>query len=445
MPNIKAFAGYYYDKNKRCDDVIAPPYDVISPYLQGKLYKKSPFNIIRLILGKEELGDNKNVNKYTRAEKYLNDWIEKGILKKDDKDSLYILQQEFVYNKQRYSRLGFIALMELTDFKKGEVYPHEETLSAPKVDRLKLLEAVKANFSPIFSLYIDSEKVLDGIFDNLKKTTPFLEAKAADEIDSVKKLYFSSGFKAEVFFSEVKNKIWKITDEKQISALVNMLKNKKVFIADGHHRYETALNYLRLHPEGALSGMNYILTYFSNIDDKGLLVLPTHRLIKKSNVNSLIELKEKLKYFFEIQNMPDTQSVLKEIGIAEGVVNKFGLYMEGQFMVLTLKLNNKTKEILQVSFKNNESDIFKKLDVTVLHKVLIEKIIEAEQQENIDFTKSAIEAVELVKANKYQMALFLKSTSLSQIKEIALCGERMPKKSTYFYPKLLSGLIINKF
>ncbi len=425
MPNIKSFKGYYYNQEiaGSLDNLIAPPYDIISPSQREELYNKSPFNIIRVILGKDHPDDNSISNKYSRAAEHLGDWISKNILKRDNQPALYLLKQEFEHNSKKYSRSGFFALIELVDFDRNQVFPHEETLNAPKADRLKLLEAVKAHFSPIFSFYFDNKNVVESTFDKLKKQPPFLKVTASNGI---------------------KNSLWRVVDKNKISKITQMLKNKQVFIADGHHRYETALNYKKLHPQAAKDGADSVLMYFANIEQGGFLILPTYRLIKKLNTIGRQEVNRKIKEFFDMQKMPDLETTIKAIETTDGA-HKFGLFSNNEFFVLTLKNEADAARGLEASLGANKSDDYKKLDVTILDEFLIKDILAVNSEEDISFTKNAGEAVALVKAGEYEMAFFLKPTRLTQIKNVALCGERMPKKATYFYPKLLSGLLINKF
>lgn len=425
MPNIKAFEGCYYDSNiaGKLENVVAPPYDVITSSQKEKFYNKSPFNIIRIILGKEEPLDDEVSNKYSRAEGYLRDWIGKGILKKDTCPSLYLLEQEFSFGSKKYSRFGFLALFELADFKEGNIFPHENTLSAPKLDRLKLLEAARANFSPIFSFYIDEKNTAENAFEAVKKEPLFLCVTGTDG---------------------VKNNLWKLTDKGRIDKIVNMIREKQIFIADGHHRYETALNYKKLHPpKNSDDGANFILMYFSNTEQEGMLILPTYRVVKKSNVRNVMEFKAKAEICFDAQDAPDLKTALRLIN-TPGDSKKFAVFMEDKFFMLTLK-REKSREVFDMLSGKNDSKAYRELDVRVLDEFLIKKMLNAGSEENINFIKDAEEAVELVRKGLYQMAFFLKATLLSEVKEVALAGERMPKKSTYFHPKLLSGLIINKF
>lgn len=424
MPNIRAFQGYYYDSDivGKLEDVVAPPYDVITPSEQKELYNKSPFNIIRIIWGREEVGGNKVSNKYSRAAQYLQDWIGKGVFKKDTHQSIYLLEQKFSFDSKNYSRLGFLALFQLVDFAEGKVFPHEETLGAPKLDRLKLLEATRANFSPIFSFYIDEKNTVEDIFAVFKKEPPFLCATGTDG---------------------TRNTVWKLTDKDKIDKIACMMLEKQIFIADGHHRYETALDYKKLHPpKSPDDGVNFVLMYFSNTEQPGMLILPTHRLIK-SNINNEREFRAKVEDFFDVQNSHDLKTTIRFVNIQDNM-KKFGVFFHDKFFVVTLK-EGKKSEVFDAFSAKGEIRTYRDMDVKILDEFLIKKMLDVKIESNINYTKDAEEAVELVRKGLYKIAFFLKPALLSQVKEVALAGERMPKKSTYFYPKLLSGLIINKF
>ncbi|MFH1855606.1 MAG: DUF1015 domain-containing protein [Candidatus Omnitrophota bacterium] len=425
MSNIKAFQGYYYNQEKigNLSDVVAPPYDVITPSQRDGFYEKSPFNVIRLILGKEEPQDNDISNKYSRADKCLKNWIAEAVLKKDDQPALYLLEQEFYYNNKKYLRTGFFSLVELVEFGKGEIYPHEETLNAPKVDRMKLLEAAQANFSSVFSFYIDPKKTVENIFDKVRQQPPFLQARGTDNVE---------------------NRLWKLTDRDQISKIAHLIKNTPVFIADGHHRYETALNYKKKHAgETKNENADFTLMYFSNTEQDGMLILPTYRAIKKCEVKNTAEFKAKTEKYFDSREINNLEELLNVID-SESKEKKFGLFLEDKFYLLTLKDKKEDAEILKLFSDETKSVAYKELDVRILDEFLIKKILGVKIEEGVDFIKDAVDAVDAVKKGSARMALFLKATRISQIKEVALAGERMPKKSTYFYPKLLSGIIINK-
>lgn len=423
MPNIRAFQGYYYDSNLvgNLEDVVAPPYDVITSFEQEEFYNKSPFNIIRIILGKEEPGDGEVLNKYRRAAQYLQDWISNGVLKKDTRPSIYFLEQKFSFDSKKYSRLGFLALLQLVDFTEAKVFPHEETLGAAKLDRLKLLEATSANFSPVFSFYIDETNTVEDIFAVLKKELPFLCVTGTDD---------------------TRNTVWKLTNKDKIDKIACMMREKQIFIADGHHRYETALDYKKLHPpKSPDDGANFVLMYFSNTEQPGMLILPTYRLIK-SNINNEHEFRAKVEDFFDVQNSTDLKTTIQFINIQDNL-KKFGVFFSDKFFALTLK-EGKKSEVFDTFSAKGEINTYKDLDVRILDEFLIKNMLDVKIEGNINYTKDAEEAVELVRKGLYKIAFFLKPALLSQVKEVALAGERMPKKSTYFHPKLLSGLIINK-
>src|SRR3990172_10623964 len=266
MAIIAPFRGILYNPNKIKDmsTVIAPPYDVISPEGQERLYQNSDYNIVRLDFGKEGPSDDQGHNKYTRAASEFKAWQENGILVRDEMPAIYIYEQDYrLKDGSIKTRKGFMALVRLEELDSGVILPHERTLSGPKTDRLNLTKATDANFSPIFSLYSDPEMKTSALLSGESKTLPIVNVQGEDGAN---------------------NRLWRVTDESIINGLIREISDKMIFIADGHHRYETALNYRNemreKHPDyTGREGFYYTLMYFSNMDDEGLTVFPTHRLI----------------------------------------------------------------------------------------------------------------------------------------------------------------------
>ena len=262
MADIRAFRAFRYDLGRvgALSDVIAPPYDVIDPALQQTLYDRSPYNVIRLILNKEQPGDGDNENRYTRAAGLLREWQADDVLVRDSAQALYVYEQDFEVEGRRYTRRGFLARVRLEPFGSGRIYPHEETLAGPKADRLRLFQATEMNLSPVFGLYPDPD---DGVMKQLQAGVGrSLPLQATDHLGVVSKL-------------------WPVTDQHVVSAVTGALGPKPVFIADGHHRYETGLRYLQ---ERRAAGetdpaAESILMMLVSMSDPGLIILPTHRII----------------------------------------------------------------------------------------------------------------------------------------------------------------------
>ncbi|MEZ0537814.1 DUF1015 domain-containing protein [Caldicellulosiruptoraceae bacterium PP1] len=418
MAEIKAFFGVRYAENIDLDKVICPPYDIISESEREELYQKSPYNIIRIEYGKELPNDNEKENKFTRAKKSLDEWLNSGILKKEDKESLYILEQEFEVDGVIYKRTGIIALIKLTPFSEGVVIPHEFTLSKPKEERLNLLKATKTNISSIYGLYEDNKKEIENILENIKKN---------------KECFSYNGL-------GTKEKIWIEQDENVINKLQSLFYDKKIFIADGHHRYETALEYKKqmeeIYGKNPKADYNYVLITLTAIEDPGIVILPTHRVITDSNISTQ-NLIEKLKENFEVIE-----------GRFEDVNENLNKNKKYSFVVYTsdkkyyfIKL--KDQKVLD---KINGSKPFKNLDVVILQELILNDIlgIDAEnlaKQKSLKYTKDINEAVKMVDEGAF-CAFILNPTLVEELKDVSLNGEKMPQKSTYFYPKLMTGNVI---
>ncbi|OGL38481.1 MAG: hypothetical protein A2042_08720 [Candidatus Schekmanbacteria bacterium GWA2_38_11] len=439
MAEILPFKGVIYNKEKinETEKVVTPPYDVISKDEQENFYRTHPYNIIRIILGKDIAGDDDKNNKYTRAAKYLQEWINDGILIKEKEDSIYIYEQKYhTKNNDLKTRRGFIALTPLQDFKSGKIFPHENTLSKPKEDRLKLMQACKGNLCQIFALYFDEKKEIDALFEKICSQPPLF-----DIVDN----------------NMITNRMWLVKDKKVVALIQNAMKKKQLLIADGHHRYETALNYRNERRKGLKNftgeeDFNYITMMFVNAEGPGLSILPTHRVVYNLKDFNGEKILKKIGEYFEIESFPyreaELEKFIKELSSSGEKHPAFGMYIKGidRFYLLTLK----NKKLINGLFTEDKPEKWKELDVAVLHDVIIENILGVSKdsqarQENIAYVKDEKEAVKKVKEDNFQIAFILNPTRVSQVKNIALKGLRMPQKSTFFYPKLLSGLVMNLF
>ncbi|MBI5749033.1 MAG: DUF1015 domain-containing protein [Nitrospinae bacterium] len=444
MAKIIPFKGILYNKEKIRDikDVVAPPYDVISPAEQEELYKRHENNVVRLILGKESNSDTPDNNRYTKARDSFDSWQKDSILIKDAFPSIYVYSQEYHLGEtegfEKKRRLGFIALSKLEDFGEGKIHPHENTLAKPKEDRLKLMQHCHANFSSIFGLFSDPSKRIDSVLKDYMRHSPLY-----DLVDD----------------AGMRHTLWAIRDNRAIQIITSVMSDKQVFIADGHHRYETAINY-RNEMRGKLPDFsgeelyNYVMMYFTNTNSEGLSILPIHRLISNLSDFDKKKIVEKAGEFFNIEKLSFNESDektakqklfsdMKERGEKEHI---FGVYLgDDEYLLLTLK----DEDVLDKLITNSRHPSWKKLDVTILHTLLIEKVLRISEknlaeQKNITYTISGDEAIKDVKGGKYQIALFLNPTKIEEVKDVATAGEKMPQKSTFFYPKLITGLVMNK-
>jgi uncharacterized protein (DUF1015 family) len=412
MAKIIPFRGILYNVSKvSVEDVIAPPYDIISPEYREALYMQSPFNIVRIDFGKEKPGDDETDNKYLRAVKYLDSWIEEGILIRSDEPSLYVYEMSYTVSSIKKSLLGFLCLVKLEELGKGSIYPHECTHSRPKQDRLNLMRSCKANTSPIFSLYKSSEGKIAGILSGISATRPCIEA---------------SDIGGDM------HRLWQITDAKEIKIIAGEMEDKAVFIADGHHRYETAFEFFR---ESSLKGrlrsdetVGHVLMFLANMLDDGITILPTHRLIKDVPGDMETVLPE----YFETEEVKGDFDIKKKLS---GKTRAFGFYRNGSesWHLLTFK-------------GGNLSDVppdLREIDVFVLHELILRKM--SIQTTDIGYEMDVNKALEKVRTGEFSAAFFLNPTRVQDVEKAALSSVRMPPKSTYFYPKLLTGLVINKF
>ncbi len=413
----------------RLAKVMAPPYDVISTQQKQQLKAADPYNVIRLIIGNPSHETHKPSD-YLAAKKAFADWRRKGVLRRDGEASLYVYQQSFKINGKSFNRTGFVGLSQLMPFgnKKGGILAHEHTLSGPKADRLKLTKACHANFSCIFSLYPDK----GGVGGVLRKVT----ARKPDmNVD---------------FPKDIQNRVWKVSGPKVIGEIQRRIKAATLFIADGHHRYETALAY-QAHcskwAKGPLGSrpFDYVQMMFVAMEDRGLVILPTHRMLPKRHISSPSLLLSRLSSLGEIHEYPKAVSGLAPWQWMEKLGKKMptiGLSFDGK-KLYALQFS---KSVAKSPLLKDVSDAQKRLDVTLLHRLILEPffgITKEKVEHEISFTSRAEEAVERLRKKDFAATFFLNPTRIEQLREVALKQERMPQKSTYFYPKLVTGLVFN--
>ena len=426
MPKIRPFRALRYNTKavKDISKVVAPPYDIIPPKLQEELYRRHPNNIVRLILGKIKKTDNARDNRYNRAAKLLDEWVEKGILVPDKKPAIYIYTQRYKYGDKTIDRFGFISRLGLDLGKKTKILPHENTLLAPKLDRLNLTRATKCNLSPIFVLYEDKGRKIASVLRSFISRN-----KPAINVD----------------FQDVNNKVWVLDDPKSIKKVEKALSKSDVFIADGHHRYEVARMYAREVagkniPASEKASSKYTIAYFVESEERALTVLPAHRVVKDTGGLSKAEVIHRLEKFFTIEKMTTLSRAMSRLEVLSGS-HAFGMYMgDGDLYILRLK----DVKYSDKAIKDKPKD-WKRLDVSILHLFIFQNVLGvSDSDDNIDFFKSPEEAYRLVKDGKYKIAFFMNPTKAWQVRRIAHIGERMPRKATYFYPKPVTGLVINK-
>ncbi len=428
LTEFKPFQAWRYHAGKiRLEKIIAPPYDIISPEEQKKLYGRSPYNCIRLILNQEEPADDVLHNRYTRAHDFFEAWRREQILIQEKEPCLYLYRQSFKdprngKTRRRYALLG---RLRLEPFEKGRVVPHEKTLAKPCEDRRKLLETTRTNFSPVFGLYEDTRKQFSLLFSRLAKEEPLFDVPDDEK---------------------VRHALWPIDDLKSIREIQKNLSRKKIYIADGHHRYQTALEYARQRhlqeniPLESVMPFDYVLMALVEFHDPGLVLLPTHRILFAWPGFKLREALDSLKPFFKIEKC-SIRNLEKRIQppAKEGEI-AFGLFtVKGGFF---LTLTEKQKAIKTIALE--KPDVWYRLDVNILSELVLKlcwKLPDELWETAIQYTRSMKEAIGLVKKKKAVACLLLKPPRVEFLREMGKVRELMPQKSTYFYPKLASGLV----
>ena len=428
MPKLVPFAGFRYnlDKVEQLSDVIAPPYDVISPEMQADLCAQHPNNVIRLILDKILPTDDQENNRYTRTAKTLAEWKAAGVLTQDAEPAIYVYHQIYTVDGRDFCRKGFMCGVKADPFGEGLVFPHELTLSGPKADRLMLTTTCKTNFSQVFGLYPDDDgsiqKILDAAIEGL---TPI---EGVDHLD-------------------VLNRVWVVTDKTVIDLVAKILGPLPIFIADGHHRYETACNYRKQIAEmGELTPdhpANYVLMMCVAMADPGLIVLPTHRLFPGVPEWSVEDLSAKLGDMFHVERIgkgPESAAQAWAKIEATRSQNMIALYTakDQTWVVATLTEAGKAKMDEAAADHHPE---WRELGVSILHRLLVDTILGLTDMEKPKYVHLVEEVVDELKTGNYPLAALVMPATVDHIRTLSLMGERMPPKSTYFYPKLASGLV----
>lgn len=434
MAEIRPFRALRFtEKAGNIRELTCPPYDIIDESQRLAYLKRNPNNIIRLELPRD------GENPYAVAGETLQNWLNEGILRQDGIPALYVYEIEFdlegmsdisAMEGGKRSVAGLIAQVHLEEFSKGIVLPHEETLSKAKADRFELMKATHCNFSDIYSLYMD-----DG---GESETLDILKLAVREQ--PISEMTDEAG---------LTHRLWAITDEGIIDAICHRFADTKLYIADGHHRYETAINYRNyLREQGTPEGTDadYVMMMLVEMSHPGLVVFPTHRLIKGLAGFDADKIRESCADFFDVVDDMNLESLDESLENAYKQHQKaFGFYTGGDtFTLLTLKDTAVMEEFLP-----GLSPVSRQLDVNVLHTLILERLMGIDKenmanQTNLTYTRSLREALDNVNAGAYQCSFILNPTRVEEIRDVAAAGEKMPQKSTYFYPKLITGLTMNK-
>ena len=429
MAEVVPFCGLRYNPKKVGDisEVIAPPYDVINTNDRTQLQEQNQYNIVRLILNQPSNQDTEANNQYTRAAKQMQLWINDGILVQDPFPCYYVYDQSFSTPEGKaYTRRALIAVGKLEEFKNRVILPHEKTLAAPKLDRLNLMRQTHANLSPIFLLYSDSEGTIESEMENYTSASPPF-------IDTPEK--FGST-----------HRMWRIRSDKIKNRIKAAFISKTLLIADGHHRYETSLTFrseVREQVEmesgewTGTEGHNYVMMNLVRMESDGLVVLPINRLLHKLNPDLVSEALSRLTNYFDVTEYNSLGQLRKNLAKFSEKQPVFGMYT-----------GNKDYRLLVAPPSDSNTPRLDQLDVKILHDKIISRLFGIditipEDQKKISYKANTVQAIEMVRSGDYQVALLINSTSVDHVNEVALDGETMPQKSTFFYPKLATGITLN--
>jgi uncharacterized protein (DUF1015 family) len=429
MPDITPFRAVRYDVARvgTLSDVVAPPYDVVDSALQDQLYAASPYNVIRLELNRDEPGDNGVDARYKRAARFLKDWLREGILREEDHPALYVYHQTFEVDGKKHTRKGFLARVRLEPIGQGKIYPHEQTLAGPKADRLALYQATGFNLSPVFGLYPDlTEEVHRKLEAGLSDRTPLV---ATDHLG-------------------VENRLWIVTDQETHTAISGLMAAKPVFIADGHHRYETALKYRdQVAASGQSSGHDdpsqFCLMMLVGMSDPGLLILPTHRLVSGYPGLTAAVLQARLEREFEVQSAGKGEAGCRAAwdaieSNAEQDLLGFGTVADGEWLLARQRSDSAMDRLAP-----DQSPDWRSLGVSVLHVLVLKELLGDLGQATCRYVHSIREVLTDVGTRGSDLACLVPPAEMTHVESIASNLETMPPKSTYFYPKLLTGLVLN--
>lgn len=422
LAEICPFSGVLYNQEVVGDlaSVICPPYDVISPEEQKAYYEKSEYNVVRLEHGMQFPSDTASDNKHTRARATFNRWLHDRVLVVNHVPSLYIHEHTFTHQNIRKKRLGLVAGVRLEPWEKKIILPHEDTVSGIKSDRLDLMRACAANFSPLLGLYEDPGLRVTKLLTSQISRKPVIDFTDSGE----------------------RHRLWVANEPEFVQRASHFMASKPIYIADGHHRYETALAYRDERRQSSLSftgeeAFNFVMMTLVSFSDSGLIVLPVHRLLQNISAETLVKFKTYVGTLFEVQSTPLDGDNLPEVS---GAITKVLGLEPGRMTALRLRHSaSLLKEMPQ-----NRSQAYKRLEVSIVQHLLIDWLLAHDKNVSVSYSPNALQVRKLVESRQYQLAFLLNPIPVSVIKTVADAGDRMPGKSTYFYPKLPTGLVMNR-
>jgi uncharacterized protein (DUF1015 family) len=431
MAHIEPFRALRYDPSRvSIPQVVTQPYDKITPEMQDGYYAASPHNLVRVILGKQHASDHEGENRYSRAARFFRDWRREGIFLQDAEPALYLYLQRFTVpgGTSERERRGIIALGRIEDYSAGVVFRHEQTLAKPKADRLDLLRATRAHFGQLFMLYSDPAGEIDGLLE--AGGTPELETQ--DEYG-------------------VLHRVWKIADPRLVGLVRDTMRDRKLVIADGHHRYETALNYRNEQRAAGLVGQpgipaphELVMMTLINMDSPGLVILPTHRVVHGLESFSAAAFRERACAYFSVEEVDASVDTARAAVILReaGRIGTALLAVAADRVFLLDRPKPVSSNVFAGLSLRQQS-----LDVVQLHKCLLEDVLDISEdaireQKNVRYIRDIGESMAQVRSGAANVAFLMNPVRISQVRDIAFAGEVLPQKSTDFYPKLLTGLTI---
>ena len=435
MAEVYPFRGVRYNQRlvKDIATVICPPYDIVTPQMEQELYLKNEYNFVRVELGRELPQDTAKDNRYTRSAATLEQWLEQGVLEVDETPAIYLHDHYFIHSGREYKRRGMLLRVRLEEWDRKVVRPHEGTLVKPKTDRLSLLWALQVNTSPILALFEDQEQQVSTVLAAQERNEPIISSSSA---------------------AGERHQVWAITEREAIDQIRRSLAHQPLYIADGHHRYESALTYRRQRRALSLSVsgdevFNFVMMTLVDFSDPGLLILPPHRLIRGISKSILDEMMAGLKSFFEIEKLSlSMPGIWRQVDdLLSGEANQvrlalFGLALEHLF-VLRLRDFSAASQMMPYF----HSELYKRLEASIVDHIILEKVLEVSGEREevmLGYSYNREDAVNRVLDGEYQLAFLLRPVKAETIKAIADVGDRMPRKSTYFYPKSPAGLVFNR-
>ncbi len=439
---IIPFCGYRFNSSKiqSLDEVISPPYDQYKEGMDDRLYNRHPYNIARIIMNKETSSDSEKDNRYTRSQAVLDQWIRDGIFLQDHVPGFYPYFQNYLVEGEERCRKGFLALGEVTDYSERIVLPHERTLAKPKQDRLNLLRATLADTGLVFMLYSDPAGEVENLLDQATSSAPLMSALDLNE--------------------EV-NQLWRITDTALTGKIQEMMSNKSVIIADGHHRYEVAQMFQeevkpRIAQDPRWEKYRYKIMSFVRLESAGITIFPIHRLVHSLKGFSPASLIERLRDSFVVEEYPygpDNQISTLDFIVAlshkqqHAGANALVVYLPSLRRFLLLKLRASGLE--RVQWPADKSETWRKLDVSILQVMILGGLLgitdqQLTDQSHLEYASQHEEAVRMVDKKGYQCAFLLNPTPVEMVKAVVEAGDVLPQKSTHFHPKLMEGLVFAK-